>query len=140
MSEPQFTLVGQFTYSYEAFIYKAKLESEGIATQVRDNNTIDTDPMVSNAIGGVKLFVNTSQAAEALEIISQIQNTNQHTLGEIAKCSNCNSENIKLYSGIHSVSDFFAFLVSFLIMALPVDQSFRYYCENCSHKFKLKQT
>ncbi len=140
MSEPQFTLVGQFTYSYEAFIYKAKLESEGIATQVRDNNTIDTDPMVSNAIGGVKLFVNTSQAAEALEIISQIQNTNQHTLGEIAKCPNCNSENIKLYSGIHSVSDFFALLVSFLVMALPVDQSFRYYCGNCSHKFKLKQT
>ena len=140
MSEPQFTLVGQFTYSYEAFIYKAKLESEGIATQVRDNNTIDTDPMVSNAIGGVKLFVNTKQAPEALEIISQIQNTNQHTLGEIAKCPNCKSENIKLYSGIHSISDFFAFLVSFLIMALPVDQSFRFYCENCSHKFKLKQT
>lgn len=139
MSTPQFTLVGQFTYSYEAFIYKAKLESEGIETQVRDNNTIDTDPIVSNAIGGVKLFVNTENADQAKAIIREVQKTNQHTLGKIQKCPNCKSENIKLYSGIHSVSDFFAFLLSFLIMVLPVDQSFRYYCDNCSHKFKLKQ-
>ena len=53
MKNDIFTKIGQYQYSSEAFIYKGKLEAEGIEVFVRDNHTVDTDPLVSNAIGGV---------------------------------------------------------------------------------------
>ncbi|NJW54799.1 DUF2007 domain-containing protein, partial [Salinimicrobium sp. CDJ15-91] len=52
-----FSTVAVFQYSAEAQIIKGRLESEGINSFLVDNHTIDTDPLVSNAIGGVKLKV-----------------------------------------------------------------------------------
>ena len=54
MSET-FKTIAKFQYSAEALIVKGRLEAEGIQVFLTDNHTIDTDPLVSNAIGGVKL-------------------------------------------------------------------------------------
>ncbi len=51
--ENTFIKVASFQYSSEAMIIKGRLEAEGIEVFMKDNNTIDTDPLVSNAIGGV---------------------------------------------------------------------------------------
>ena len=72
MENNKFKKIGQFQYSSEAYIYKGKLESEGIEVFVRDNHTVDTDPLISNAIGGVKLFVRVEDYAEAMEILSEM--------------------------------------------------------------------
>ena len=56
MSET-FVTIARYQYSSEAQIVKGRLEADGIDVFLRDNITIDTDPLVSNAIGGVKLKV-----------------------------------------------------------------------------------
>ncbi len=55
MKNEIFSTVAVFQYSSEAQIIKGRLESDGIEVFLADNLTIDTDPLVSNAIGGVKL-------------------------------------------------------------------------------------
>lgn len=57
VSDSNFKLVGTFQYSAQARIFKGKLDSEGVKVCMRDNNIIDSNPMYSNAVGGVKLFV-----------------------------------------------------------------------------------
>ena len=57
MEELEFKKIGEYQYSYEANIYKTKLESFGIEVFIRDSFTIDANPLISNAIGGVKLYV-----------------------------------------------------------------------------------
>jgi len=57
MEDSIFTLIGRFQYSSEATIYKGKIESEGIEVYMRDTATVDANPLYSNAIGGVKLYV-----------------------------------------------------------------------------------
>ncbi len=42
MENNKFRKIGQFQYSSEAYIYKGKLESEGISVFIRDNHTVDS--------------------------------------------------------------------------------------------------
>ena len=67
-----FKTIAKFQYSAEAQIIKGRLESEGIQVFLSDNITIDTDPLVSNAIGGVKLKVLSTDAMEAQHILESI--------------------------------------------------------------------
>lgn len=70
--ENQFSFLASYTYSYEANVYKSLLESRGLEVFMRDHHTIDSDPLVSNAIGGVKLFVRTEDLEKAREILSEV--------------------------------------------------------------------
>ncbi len=90
MKENTFTKIATFSYSSEAIILKGKIESEGIEVFMFDNNTVDTDPLISNAIGGVKLFVRTENAEKANVLVS---NFNEFTLDE-NELSDTKNENI----------------------------------------------
>ncbi|MBC7655284.1 MAG: DUF2007 domain-containing protein, partial [Oligoflexus sp.] len=53
MEKSIFKIIATYQYTSEAIIFKGKLESEGIEVFMRDNNTVDTNPLYSNAVGGV---------------------------------------------------------------------------------------
>ncbi len=91
-----FKLIGQYQYSSEALIYKGKLESEGLEVFMQDNNTIDMDPLISNAIGGVKLFVKEDDRKKAELILSEISIFSLDDNGSLIKCVNCGAEKVQL--------------------------------------------
>ena len=68
----KFKTIARFQYSSEAQIVKGRLEAEGIQVFLSDNLTIDADPLVSNAIGGVKLKVLSRDALKAQYILQKI--------------------------------------------------------------------
>ncbi|WP_106790986.1 putative signal transducing protein [Aquimarina sp. Aq78] len=133
MSET-FKTVAVFQYSAEALIIKGRIESEGIQVFTMDMHTIDTDPLVSNAIGGVKLRVKAEDEQKALQIIESIQEYAIDDQGESICCPKCNGEKIVLDSTIDSIKS----LILFLLFLLPINQKTKYRCEDCNHKFYLK--
>ncbi|MDR6966751.1 putative RNA-binding Zn-ribbon protein involved in translation (DUF1610 family) [Flavobacterium arsenatis] len=135
MEEIIFKKIGEYQYSSEAFIYKAKLESEEIEVFVRDNHTIDSDPFLSNAIGGVKLFVREYDYEKAMVILSEISKFSVDDKGELIKCPKCGAEKIQLLTTIKDFKSFISFLFSFLIIALPFYNRYKYKCEKCNFEF-----
>ena len=135
MSEGAFFKIGQYQYSSEAFIYKGKLEAEGIEVFVRDNFTIDSDPMVSNAIGGVKLFVCEEDYKRAVEILSQISTFSLDDDGKLLKCPNCGAEKAQLITTIKDVKSFVSFLFSMIMVVIPFYNRYKYKCEECACEF-----
>ncbi len=133
-----FKTVARFTYSSEAQIIKGRLESEGIKVFLFDNFTIDTDPLVSNAIGGVKLRVLSHQVEEAEIILKSISKYSSDNDGNFIKCPNCNSEKIELFSTIKDAKSFFAFIFGTLFSGLPFYTRHQYKCKNCKTEFPLK--
>ena len=133
-----FVTIARYTYSSEAQIIKGRLEAEGIKVFLRDNITIDTDPLVSNAIGGVKLKVLAEDEACAREIVNSIKNYSLDDEGYLIKCPNCNSEKIELYSTINDFKSFFFFVMGFLSGTLPFKTRYEYKCEECNTQFPLK--
>lgn len=133
-----FKTIARFQYSSEAQIVKGRLESEGIQVFLSDSLTIDTDPLVSNAIGGVKLKVYATQAMEAQHILETISKYSINDEGETIVCPNCKGEHIELFSTIKDVKSLFSLLVGFLFGALPFYTKHKYRCEDCNTEFDLK--
>jgi len=138
MKNGKFTTVAIFQYSSEAQIIKGRLESENIEVFLSDNLTIDTDPLVSNAIGGVKLKVLSHQAKEAKEILNSIEKYSLDDEGNSIHCPNCKSEQIELFSTIKDFKSLFWFIFGVLFSSLPFYTKHKYKCELCLTEFDLK--
>ncbi len=133
-----FKTIARYQYSSEAQIMKGLLESEDIQVFLSDNLTIDTDPLVSNAIGGVKLKVFAKDAMKAQHILESIKKYSIDDDGNAINCPNCNSNNISLFSTIKDTKSLFSFLFGFLFGTLPFYSKNKYRCENCKTEFDLK--
>jgi hypothetical protein len=69
--EPGLVTIGQYRDMAEAFVERAVLEQAGIECFLRDENTVRTDWLLSNAIGGMRLQVAAKDQAAAEELLSQ---------------------------------------------------------------------
>jgi DNA-directed RNA polymerase subunit RPC12/RpoP len=138
-----FKTIARFQYSTEAQIIKGRLEADGIQVFLFDNLTIDTDPLVSNAIGGVKLKVLSYQAEEAEHILKSINKFSLDNQGNAIKCPNCKSDKIELYSTINDIKALFAFIFAFItniiLSALPIYTKHKYRCEACKTEFDIEK-
>ncbi len=133
-----FKIIATFQYSTEAQIIKGRLEAEGIEVFLSDNLTIDTDPLVSNAIGGVKLKVHSREAMKAQHILESIKKYSLDDNGNTINCPSCKSEKVELFSTIKDVKSFFWFIFGVLFSALPFYTRHKYKCEVCKTEFDLK--
>ena len=134
-----FTTIATYQYSSEAQIIKGRLLSEGIEAFLADAVTIDTDPLVSNAIGGVKLKVPTQDVTQAKEILQSISSYSLDDTGEPVNCPNCDSTETNLFTTISDFRSLGAFLIGFLFGTLPFYTKYQYRCDNCKHKFNLDE-
>ncbi|EDP71075.1 hypothetical protein FBALC1_01287 [Flavobacteriales bacterium ALC-1] len=133
-----FVTIARYQYSSEAQIVKGRLEADGITVFLRDNITIDTDPLVSNAIGGVKLKVLAKDVTNAREILRSIKVYSLDDNGNAISCPNCNNQHVELYSTITDFKSFMSFLIGFLFGTLPFSTRYQYKCEDCKTEFPVK--
>lgn len=133
-----FKTIAVFQYSTEAQIVRGRLEAEGIQVYLSDDLTIDTNPLYSNLIGGVKLKVISNQVEEAEKVLSTIKKYSINDDGKSICCPNCKSEHIQLFSTIKDIKSFFAFIITFFVFVFPIYTKYKYKCEDCKTEFNLK--
>ena len=138
--EDIFELIGSYQYSSEAIIFKGKLESEGLEVFMRDNFTVEANPLYSNAVGGVKLFVYQKDYLKAKEIISQVSQYSLDENDKLLKCPNCNAEQVEMVTSIKDSKSLFAFVFSLFLgvlfyVLLPFYSRYKYKCRKCNFEF-----
>ena len=133
--EEQFQLVGRYQYSSEALIYKGKLESEGIEVFIRDNNIVDSNPLYSNAVGGIKLFVKSEDFEKAQLVLSDVSQYSLNENNQLIKCPKCNAEQVEMVTSIKDIRSFLAFLFSVLVVYMPFYSKHKYKCQSCKFEF-----
>lgn len=131
----KFSKIAVFQYSSEAHIIKSRLEAEGIEVFLYDQFTVDTDPLVSNAIGGIKLKVWAEDEGQARSILNSISEYSLDNSGQEIKCPICSSQKIHLFTNVQNVKSFFALLFSFATTTIPIHTRYEYRCDRCGHKF-----
>jgi hypothetical protein len=136
MEETTFQKIAAFQYSSEAIIFKGKLEFEGIEVFMRDNNTVDSNPIYSNAVGGVKLFVKNEDFSKATDVLSKISQYSLDDNEKLIKCPKCEAEQIDMVTSIKDLKSFLAFLFSIFLIAIPFYSKHKYKCYNCKFEFK----
>jgi len=122
-----YTILTTFPYSTEAQITKSKLEAEGIRVMLLDEKTIDSAPLISQAIGGVKLLVFNEDLDQGLKIFNRIRAYEKDKNGEDIVCVNCKSTKI-LIAELTRKNIFY--------MLFPFFEKTKYRCNVCNTVFK----
>lgn len=125
-----------FSYDHETVLYEPTFKAEGIDYFLKDQKTVAIDPLVSNAIGGIKLQVRAEDVERARALVAEIDANNSGTqLGDVIvlngqkyektldECPTCESEDIYVYK-----QSFFENLFS------PFAKR-EQYCNNCKLKW-----
>ena len=133
MEEEKFTFLRRFQYSSEAIIYQGKLESQGIEVFMRDNNIVDSNPLYSNAVGGVKMFVKTEDFEKANEILGDVSLYSVDDDNQPLKCPECGTELVEMETSIDGVKSFFQ--VAILGSFAQFFSKYNYKCQNCKFEF-----
>lgn len=121
-----YIILATFPYSTEAQITKSKLEAEGIRVMLLDEKTVDSDPLISQAIGGVKLLVHNDNAAEAIKIYNQIRTYEKDENGNDVVCVNCESTKILIAEPTRK---------NLFYMLFPFFEKTKYRCNVCNTTF-----
>ena len=117
----EFYILGSFEYAADVQVIKAKLESEGIPVFLRDENTLNTDPLISSAIGGVKLSVYSRDKERAIDIYNEIRPYAVDDKGDPIICPNCKANRSEVYYSRKSI----------LHKLFPFLEEKKYKCTNC---------
>lgn len=121
-----FTVLAVFEYSTEAQILKSKLASENIRVMLMDEKTIDSDPLISQAIGGVKLLVHNNDLEKATIIYNKVRTYEKDKNGNSINCPKCDSTKI-LVADAQRKNIFY--------MLFPFFESRKLICNDCKTIF-----
>ena len=126
-----FVILQSFNNYLDAHLLMAKLESEDIQCWLQDENTVTLYPILTNAVGGIKLFVNKNDLSRARQIFWEIENNRKKTI----ECPKCKGQNIELVSTPRKAANWFSAILTFFLgdYALAVDKV--NHCFDCGNEF-----
>lgn len=123
----QFIQIRSFDNYIEANLVLGMLQENGINCHLKDENTITIDPLLSPAIGGMKLMVYESQAERAKEILTEAEKEYVSTI----PCTKCGEKKIVVKEFVDKPKNFLAALKSQLLIGQTTPVIKYYCCENC---------
>ncbi|MEO6327624.1 MAG: hypothetical protein ABIO55_01770 [Ginsengibacter sp.] len=120
-----------FDNYFSANILLTKLRHAGIECYLKDEYTVTIDPLLSNAIGGIKLVVKKSAESEARQMLQMFDNDYKNYI----TCTRCGSHDVLLLPK-QSAENFITAIASWLFSAYAVSAENIYKCSNCGHESK----
>jgi hypothetical protein len=119
-------VVAAYLNSEQAFLAAARLESAGIAVDVRDSNTVAMNWLWAPAIGGVKVAVADEDFGDAVRLLNA---PSEHT--GILKCPHCGSSD----GDVRTLSPVAAIL---LAVHIPVPFELqKVHCRSCRSSYAI---
>ena len=98
---------------------------------MKDEYTVTIDPILTNAVGGIKLMVDEKKADEALDILNTLREEYKATLA----CPHCGSHDIEFVSSPRKASNWVSAIFSYLLGDLALAAEKQYHCFKCGHEF-----
>jgi len=126
-----FTTIWSFDDYVSAHIALGRLEEDGIKGWLKDENMVTIDPILSIAVGGIKLMVSRDDAQKAREILESINREAKAA----HPCPKCGSKNVDLVSTPRKAGNWFSFLIAFFTVTKPMPVNRTYHCFNCGNEY-----
>jgi predicted RNA-binding Zn-ribbon protein involved in translation (DUF1610 family) len=127
----KFVPVWSYNNYVSAHIAMGRLEEDGFNCWLKDENTVTIDPILTNAVGGIKLMVAENEAQKAVELLKQLQREHKATVA----CPKCGSHNIEVVSTPRKASNWAAALVGFLFTSFALSVETVNHCFDCGNEF-----
>jgi DNA-directed RNA polymerase subunit RPC12/RpoP len=127
-----FIPVAVYTNYIDANIMLGRMQEDGIDCWLKDENIVTIDPILTNAVGGIKLMVAENERMKALQWLWEINKEKKAALS----CPKCNSHNLEYVSTPRKPGNWLSVLIGVFItsFAPPVEQV--YHCFDCDAEFE----
>ncbi len=122
-------VLGSFEFLADLQVTKGKLESEGIETLLKDDNTASVEPFASNALGGIKLLVHKEDEERAKAIFDEIRTYATDDEGNLIVCPICGAQKCEVYYARNTI----------FYKLFPFLEPKKYKCNNCNFLTKAKR-
>jgi len=120
-----------FDNYFSANILLTKLRDAGIQCYLKDEYTVTIDPLLSNAIGGIKVVIRKEDAPQAVALLQTFDTEYKNNI----TCPKCHSHDMTLVPK-QSVENLFTAIASWLFSAYAVSAENVYKCNNCGFESK----
>jgi DNA-directed RNA polymerase subunit RPC12/RpoP len=121
--------------SYDTYIpanmVMQRLEEEGIRAYLQDENTVTIDPILTNAVGGIKVMVHEEQAPRALELLAEWEKVYRQAIS----CPKCGSSNVLHVTQAKNPANWVIAIATWLFGNYAVAAKQVYHCYDCGHEF-----
>jgi DNA-directed RNA polymerase subunit RPC12/RpoP len=109
-----------------------RLEEEGIRAYLQDEHTVTIDPILTNAVGGIKLMVPEEQAPRALELLTEWEKVYRQAIS----CPKCGSSNVEHVTQTSNPANWITAIATWLFGNYAVAVKQVYHCFDCGHEFE----
>jgi hypothetical protein len=123
--------VKTFDNYFSANIILTRLHAEGIICFLKDENTVTIDPILCNAIGGIKLIVAKEDEAATIKTLRAYQI--EYLLS--ATCPVCGSNSFS-YITKPGATNYLTAIITWLFSSYAVASEYVYQCGNCNYECK----
>ena len=126
-----FTQVRSYDNYIPANMILSRLEQEGIKAYLQDEHTVTIDPIISNAIGGIKLMVYSEQLDRALHLIAAFE----EAYNKAGACPQCGSTNVRFLVEPETGRNWFRSLIDKFTGIYGTGSKGIYHCYDCGNEF-----
>lgn len=127
-----FTPIQSYSNYVDAHLDMGLLENEGVRCWLKDENTVTTFPVWTNAVGGIKLMVLQEQEERARELLKILDTSRKEKIS----CPYCKSHDIELVTTPRKPGNWFSVLIGLLLVSFAPPVEKVYHCFNCGKEFE----
>lgn len=121
--------VKSFDNYFTANIYLTRLQSDGVECWLKDENTVTIDPMLSNAIGGIKIIVKKEDEQKVIKLLRAYHI--EYMLS--ATCPECGSNSFSQITK-PKTTNYLTAILTWIFSSYAVAPEYVYQCGNCGYQ------
>jgi len=125
----ELVIVKTFDNYFSANIYLTKLQDAGIQCYLKDEYTVTIDPILTNAIGGIKLVTKKEDEEETLSLIKHFDEEYMKSV----KCPQCGASDFT-YIAKPGVANFLTAILTWMFSSYAIAPEHVYRCGNCGYE------
>ena len=122
----ELVVIRTFDNYFSANIMLTRLRDSDVQCYLKDEYTVTIDPLLSNAIGGIKLVVRKEDMAHALQVLSGFDEQYKKAV----QCPNCGSHDIILVPK-QGVDNIITAISTWLFSGYALTEENVYTCNQC---------
>jgi hypothetical protein len=131
MSSQEKVVVNTYTYVIEAETAAMLLRQNEIESDLLNDETVNSNPFLSNAVGGIKLVVNQEDLDNAIMILNEDEKKRNNDHGKY--CYRCESNDVEI---IKTKTTWKTILIIILSLGTCIPWIFKEFkCRKCGHKW-----
>jgi hypothetical protein len=127
-----FVILETFDNYINAHLMMGRLEEAGINCWLKDEQTVTLNPILGNAIGGIKLMVDKNDIDKSIEILNALKEIKRKSFA----CPNCGSHNIEYITTNRKPGNVITSILTWMLGNYAIGIKQIWHCFDCNEEFE----